>query len=446
MFGYSMVQTVRMNAHKLDRPLRDKVLNMYKPFKMTPCFLHKMFEGFLKKTKKLPVIIEFEKENYQIGCHEVHQVLDSSSRCKVKKEFSTVPCCSAVVTPAGLDEILNNCKSVKKIYLNREVKALLDTAVGSANARSIVRNNTTLTGKNVTVAVIDTGVYPHLDLSGRIIDFVDLVNQRQEIYDDNGHGTHCAGDIAGNGAASSGRYVGPAPEANIVGVKVLDKMGSGSLDTVMQGVEWCIQQNESNPNYKIDIISMSLGSTAQRMAGEDSDPMVQMVEEAWARGIVVCVAAGNEGPEPETIASPGISNKVITVGAYDDRETEARSDDDVASFSSRGPTVYGVAKPDLLAPGVNIVSLRSPDSFIDKLQKSSRVDTEYFSMSGTSMATPICAGIVALMLEYNPNYSPDDIKTLLKQGVVLPPSLQELDPNVYGAGFINADNSIPVRP
>ncbi|MED4567143.1 S8 family serine peptidase, partial [Bacillus atrophaeus] len=121
-------------------------------------------------------------------------------------------------------------------------------------------------------------------------------------------------------------------------------------------------------------------------------------------------------------------------------DTVSREDDIVASFSSRGPTVYGKEKPDILAPGVNIVSLRSPRSYIDKLQKSSRVGTQYFTMSGTSMATPICAGIAALILEHNPELTPDEVKELLKNGA---DKWSDNDPNIYGAGAVNAENSVP---
>ncbi|OLS41055.1 S8 family peptidase [Bacillus sp. MRMR6] len=441
MFGYSMVQMVRAHADKLDKPVREEILNLYKPFKWTPCFLHNMFQRFLKFQKKLSVIIEFENGCYEAGCDEVKKVMSNHFFNKVKRDFPRVSCCSAEVTPNGLEEMLTNCSHIRKIHSNREVHALLDTAVPSANAQNVTRNRTALTGKGVTVAVIDTGIYPHEDLSGRIVGFRDFINNRPDPYDDNGHGTHCAGDVAGNGAASEGRYMGPAPEANVIGVKVLNKMGSGSLETVMDGVEWCIQNNESNQENRIDIISMSLGSSAQSYGTENNDPMVKIVEEAWAAGIVVCVAAGNEGPESGTIASPGISDRVITVGALDDRNTpETRSDDDVAGFSSRGPTIYNVQKPDILAPGVNIISLRSPNSYLDKLQKSSRVENNYFVLSGTSMATPICAGIVALMKQQNPNQTPDDIKYNLLKGADL---WTERDPNIYGSGYINAENSIP---
>ena len=145
----------------------------------------------------------------------------------------------------------------------------------------------------------------------------------------------------------------------------------------MQGGEWCIQYNENSPADKIDIISMSLGSTPQTYGSKNADPKVKMVEKAWASGIVVSVAAGNEGPDYNTIASPGISERAITVGALDDRDTIERNDDDVAGFSSRGPTLYGVKKPDVLSPGVNIVSFRSPNSYLDK---SSRVENDYFTL------------------------------------------------------------------
>jgi serine protease AprX len=447
MFGYSMVKMVRAHSNKLERPLRKKLLNLYKPFKWTPCFLHKFFEGTIKNSKKLSVIIEFEEGCYEAGCQEIQGILNPLLFNGMKQNFPRVSCCSANVTPQGLEEILSGCNHIKKVYLNREVQALLNVAVESANAKTIIGwNNTVLTGEGVKIAIIDTGIYPHLDLKDRITEFVDFINNRQDPYDDNGHGTHCAGDAAGDGTASNFKYAGPAPKANLVGVKVLDKLGSGSLETVMQGVEWCIQYNENpaNLNNKIDIISMSLGSTAQDLGDSDNDdPMVQIVEKAWEAGIVVCVAAGNDGPTMNTIASPGISDLVITVGALDDKNTlDGRMDDEVAGFSSRGKTIYGLTKPDILAPGVNIVSLRSPNSYLDKLQKSSRVETDYFTLSGTSMATPICAGIVAIMLENNPNLSPTQIKNKLMSGTDLWNDPRVYNPNIYGAGYINAKNSI----
>lgn len=436
-----MIQMVRTNAPKIDRPLRKEILNIYKPFIKTPCIFHNMLEKSLQIFKRIPVVIEYENGCFEAGCQMTEKIMDGHMRNKMKQKFYSVSCASAYVTPRGLEELLNGCGDIKKIYLNRKVTALLDVAVPSAKAKNIVRDDTLLTGKGVKIAIIDTGIHPHSDLEGRITDFVDLVNGRTEPYDDNGHGTHCAGDAAGNGSASSGKYVGPAPEASLVGVKVLNKIGSGSLDTVMEGVEWCIEYNKNPQNTKIDIISMSLGSSAQDFGTDNDDPMVKIVEAAWNSGIIVYVAAGNEGPESGTIASPGVSDLVITVGALDDRDTpEARTDDDVASFSSRGPTVYGLTKPDILAPGVNIVSLRAPNSYLDKLQKTARVDNDYFVLSGTSMATPIAAGIGALMKQAYPNLSPNQIKHRLKSGCDM---WVERDKNVYGSGYINAERAIP---
>lgn len=404
--------------------------------------MHSLFEEWLKRKRQLSVVVEFKDGCYHAGYTTLNKVIAPCKRSKVKQHFSRISCCSMDVTPNRLEEVLLSCHHIHKIYLNREVKALLDVAVPSIKGKNVIRNNSKLTGKGTTVAIIDTGIYPHKDLSGRITHFVDFVNHRTDPYDDNGHGTHCAGDVAGNGSASSGKYMGPAPEAQLVGVKVLDKMGAGTLETIIQGVDWCIEYNEKHTDHPIDIISMSLGSKAHPYDSENNDPMVKIVEEAWNAGIVVCAAAGNDGPEAKTIASPGISNQIITVGALDDRNNKEREESDVASFSSRGPTIYGEIKPDILAPGVNIVSLRSPHSLLDKTQKSKRVEENYFALSGTSMATPICAGVAALIKEAKPTATPEEIKELLKEGADI---WTDRDPNVYGAGYLNAENAVPEK-
>src|SRR5699024_3418075 len=276
-----------------------------------------------------------------------------------------------------MEKLMDTCSHIKKIHYDRKVTTLLDTATPSMNSDQLQENG--LTGEDVTIAVIDTGIHPHADLEGRIKAFKDLVGDQDQSYDVNGHGTHCAGDAAGNGAASDGKYKGPAPDANVVGVKVLNKMGSGSLSTVIDGIEWCIQ-NEAE--HAINVLSLSLGSEATQPA--EDDPVVQAVDAAWDEGMVVCVAAGNSGPEEQTIGSPGTSPKVITVGAADDHNNTDRSDETVADFSSRGPTIDGLPKPDLLTPGVDIVYLRSPNSYLDKTNKAARVDSNYVSLSGTS--------------------------------------------------------------
>ncbi|MGM7719927.1 S8 family peptidase [Metabacillus sp. Hm71] len=422
MLGLSMIQLVRRAGGKLDRDMRQELVQFYRPFRKIPCFLQRPYETMKKKAKSLPVIIEFEQDAFDHGINDV-----KNTKCRSLHQFPSMSSCSAKLSLEKIEHLLDNCLHIKKIYYDKKVTTLLDTATPSIHSDQL--QQTGLTGNDVTIAVIDTGVYPHQDLEGRITGFKDFINNRTAPYDDNGHGTHCAGDAAGNGFLSGGKYKAPAPEANIVGVKVLDKMGSGSLSTVIAGIDWCIQ---NKTQLKINILSLSLGSTATQPAADD--PVVKAVEKAWDNGLVVCVAAGNSGPSQGTIASPGISPKVITVGAANDHNSIDRTDDVAADFSSRGPTIDGLVKPDLLTPGVNIISLRSPRSFIDKTNSGARVDTNYFSLSGTSMATPICAGVAAQLLQKEPTLTPDQVKQRLIG------ACEDLGqpPNIQGHGYLNA--------
>ncbi|MGC4378476.1 S8 family peptidase [Fictibacillus sp. Mic-4] len=428
MFSFSVIQLARKMSHKLDHELRKNLVGLYHPFRKIPCFLHRPFEMVAKRMKKLPVIIEFElnEEAFANGLSSL-----KSHKGKIKHEYPAISCCSAHLSIKTLEKVLENCEHIKKIHYDRKISLLLDNASASIKAPAV--NESGITGKDVTIAIVDTGIYPHEDLKDRIVAFKDFVNNKQAPYDDNGHGTHCAGDAAGNGSLSDGKYKGPAPEANLVGVKVLNKMGSGSLSTVIAGVNWCIENKET---YNIDIISMSLGSEATQSAKDD--PVVKIVEKAWDSGIVVCVAAGNSGPGQKTISSPGTSPKVITVGAMKDNNTNDRKDDVVADFSSRGPTIDGLVKPDLLTPGVNIISTRSPGSFLDKTNSSSRVGKNYFSLSGTSMATPICAGAVALIIQNDRGLSPDEVKQKLLSGA----EDWGLSPNTQGKGYLDIQKAV----
>ncbi|SEQ72758.1 serine protease AprX [Virgibacillus subterraneus] len=426
MLGFSIVQMVRRMGHKFDKDLRRQLIQFYHPFRSVPCFLHRPLEYIRKKAKRLPVIIEFETNTFEAGIHDV-----KSAKCPHLQQFPSISCCSTKISIEKIEYLTENCNHIKKFYHDKKVTTLLDKATPAINSDQLKQSG--LTGKGVNIAVIDTGIYPHNDLEGRIIAFKDFVKNNTDPYDDNGHGTHCAGDAAGNGLLSDGTYQGPAPDSNLIGVKVLNKMGSGSLSTVIAGIDWCIQ-NKSQ--FNIDVLSLSLGSPAEQSAEED--PVVKAVEVAWDNGMVVCVAAGNSGPSAESIGSPGISPKVITVGAANDNNTVNRSDDVVADFSRRGPTIDGLMKPDLLTPGVTIISLRSPRSFLDKINSESRVGTNYFSLSGTSMATPICAGIVAQLLQREPNLSPD----LVKERLINACDDLGQSPNVQGHGYLNAANLI----
>lgn len=294
-----------------------------------------------------------------------------------------------------------------------------------------------ITGKGVTVAVIDTGIYPHPDVKNRIIEFVDFVNNKNGVenaYDDNGHGTHCAGLVAGDGTKAQGNYKGPAFEANLIGIKVLDKQGSGSLSNIIKAIYWAIQNKDK---YNIKVLSMSLGASS--VIKEKDDLIAKAVEDATKAGLVVVIAAGNSGPLSETIGTPGISQYAITVGAYDDKNTPSLEDDTPAFFTSKGPTpVDKYPKPDISSPGVEVVSLRSPNSTIDK-EPVIKYGDYYWLLSGTSMATPIVAGVVALMLQANPNLTPQQVKDILKQTAI---PVKGASYYSVGAGLVNPAEAV----
>lgn len=308
------------------------------------------------------------------------------------------------------------CENIKKLASNRdvifiaddsEVKSTLNIATKVIGSSTV--NESGYTGKGIGIAFLDTGVYPHPDLTepeNRIVAFKDFVNDKQKPYDDNGHGTHVAGDAASNGYSSNGKYKGVAPEANIISVKVLDAAGRGNTSDILAGMQWIVDNADK---YNIRIVSLSLGDKA--VLPYFLDPMARGCEKLWQQGFVVTVAAGNNGPEPRTITTPGISPSVITVGALDDRRTVDTSDDAVADFSSRGPTSSGRLKPDVLAPGVNIVSLnRNP---MATGAGSLLFERMYRTASGTSMATPMVAGAAALLLQKNPHLTPSQIKNIM---------------------------------
>ena len=278
-------------------------------------------------------------------------------------------------------------------------------------------------GAGVGVAVVDSGVSTTSDLgSSRITGWKDFVNNQPQPYDDAGHGTFVAGLIAGDGTASlpldqggtaTVQYRGVAPEADIVGIKVLDSTGEGRSSTVMAGIMWAVAHKRQ---YNIRVMNLSLGSDP--VAPSEYDPIAQAVEWAWKKGITVVCAAGNEGETgPGGILSPGDSPYVITVGATDSAY------DAVTDYSSVGPTLWDeYAKPDLVAPGTKLVSMRVPGSYIDtnfpeNLVPVTDYDTDpenaepsYLRLSGTSTSAPVCAGVAALMIGEDRRLSPDDVK------------------------------------
>ena len=278
------------------------------------------------------------------------------------------------------------------------------------------------TGKGITAAILDSGIYPHPDLKERIVDFRDFLNGRTGCCDDYGHGTHVAGILAGNGKLSRGRYRGIAPECRLLPVKVLDRRGNGSRQDVLRGIEFVISTRE---RYHTRILNISVGTLAE---GKDDEELIQAVEDAWDAGLIVVAAAGNMGPRKESITSPGSSRKIITVGASDDEQIEAfpRKGRILTGYSGRGPTCACIVKPELTAPGTGIVSCSSRYAFTRQ---------GYTVKSGTSMSTPVVSGAAALLLSLHPELSNLDVKMRMHESTVdlkLPGSRQ-------GWGFLRID-------
>lgn len=328
-------------------------------------------------------------------------------------------------------ELLRNVPGIVRIEYDLPVYASLYTAsssFGVTKARTdfgVTGNTdgylTTYSKNDIVVAIIDTGIdATHVDLDGgKVIGWQDYVNGGTAPYDDNGHGTHCASIAAGSGDGNAS-YTGVAYGAALVGVKVLDATGSGSLSNVDAGIDWCISNKAT---YGIRVISLSLGTSG---SSDGTDSTSTAVNNAYNNGLVAVVAAGNSGPARYTIGSPGAAANAITVGAMADTGEKGFY---LASFSSRGPTADDRVKPDVCAPGVNITAAKANSTNL------------YVTYSGTSMATPFTAGTAALMLAANPSLTPSQVKSTIGSDTALNwgPAGQDVD---YGYGRLQAYEAI----
>lgn len=260
-------------------------------------------------------------------------------------------------------------------------------------------------GQNIGVAILDTGIYPHPDFDNRIVAFRDILHRRPAVYDDCGHGTHVAGIIAGSGAVSKGYCRGVAPKASIISVKVLDHKGNGNIRELLKGLQWIIEHKEI---YNIRIVNISAGTVPKKDEEKSSD-LIKGVENAWNHGLVVVTAAGNNGPKPMSITTPGISRKVITIGCSDDHEMANIMGNQMVNYSGRGPTPACVVKPEIVAPGSGIVSCAAIN----------RRNAKYYcTKSGTSMATPVVSGAIAVLLSKYPEMTNAEVKIKLRDCAV----------------------------
>ncbi len=350
-------------------------------------------------TDSFPVIVVFNNPLDSPGMAGLQQNIGSFL---AKYHYQSIPAIAATLSKQQI-ELLSKLPVVKQIEYDAPMKATMDTAsywFGATKARADFGVTGDANGaprsygpSDIVIAVIDTGIdATHVDLDGgKVIGWKDFVNGKAAPYDDNGHGTHVSSIAAGEGDGNAA-YTGVAPGGALVGVKVLDRRGSGTTSDVDAGIDWVIQNKAT---YGVEIISMSLGSSG---SSDGTDSTSLMVNKAADSGITVVVAAGNEGPATYTIGSPAAAEKAITVGAQGDPGHNGFFQ---AYFSSRGPTADGRTKPDISSPGRYIMAADA------------NTGNGYIEYSGTSMATPFTSGTAALMLAANPALTPLDVKSLL---------------------------------
>jgi serine protease AprX len=390
--------------------------------------------------------------------------------------------------PASAIAALASDPNVLYISPDRPVSPTLDYANSTIGAQTAFSAG--WTGGGVGVAIIDSGILTVTDLANpstkatRIVYSQSFVPKVSSTVDQYGHGTHVAGIVAGNGAVSTGTayfktFRGVAPNVNLINLRVLDGNGAGTDSAVISAINAAIQLKSK---YNIQVINLSLGRPVWE--SYTLDPLCQAVEKAWNAGIVVVVAAGNEGRNNmqgtngyATITAPGNDPLVITVGAMKTMGTLTRADDLVASYSSKGPTLIDhVVKPDMVAPGNRTISLEAAKSKVlassnpnlvpfsyYQVQYSSAYSPDYYKLSGTSMAAPMVSGAAALMLQRGPSLTPDTIKARLMKAATkdFPPYSMAIDPvtgttytsqyDVFtiGAGYLdvwaalNSTDSVP---
>jgi serine protease AprX len=291
-----------------------------------------------------------------------------------------------------------------------DTSKLANAYVRAIRADQIWNNSPYLQGTAIGVAVVDSGLNPNGDLytqagvNRQVADVRFNSDSNQNTSDGYGHGTHVASIVGGDGSESGGKYIGVAPLVNIINVKVSNDNGSAMMKDVVAGLQWILENKDT---YNIRVVNLSLNSSIAE--SYNTSPLDAAVEILWFNKIVVVASAGNRGNG--AIYPPANDPFIITVGATDDKGTNGLSDDLLASFSAYGPTTDGIQKPDLVAPGTNIIArLVNQNMGLAAAHPSNKVGTQYFRMSGTSMAAPMVSGAVALLLQDEPGLTPDQVK------------------------------------
>lgn len=378
----------------------------------------------INKVKQVPIIILFRKN--------VDSIIETRLKRMGFKIKYTIPFINGVCGVVHVSKFGDLCGILEVERIFYDSKALLMGSHSSSNPKedleqAIHTKSSYLNGKDITVAFIDSGVYPHPDLirpRNRILEFKDFINNYAFPYDDNGHGTACIG--AGFGTSIDGKFRSAAYETNIVCAKAFDKFGYGYYSDILAAMQWIIDLKEKL-NIKIAVLPFGTANFSK-----DFDLLSLASEKLWKNNLFVCTCAGNLGSHDCSITSPGVSPFSYTSAACSAIELPPRA----ADFSGRGPVYNKCDKPDVIMPGVDIETLNSETSYIPKdksLAKTGKLTTHYTRYNGTSISASLTAAAAALVYQKLGNLSPDDVKSVLKTCTV---SINEVR-NVQGFGIIN---------
>lgn len=378
----------------------------------------------VKKVRQIPIIILFRKN--------VDNIIESRLKRMGMKVKYTLPFINAICGVFPTSNFGNLCGilEIDKIFYDSKA-FLMGGHRGEKNKdeleQAVKTKSTYLNGKGVTVAFIDSGVYPHPDLirpRNRIVDFKDFINGISSPYDDNGHGTACIG--AGFGASMDGKFRTAAYETNVVCAKAFDNFGFGFYSDILAAMQWILDSRE---RLGIKIVVLPFGTAN---FSRNFDLLSLATEKLWNNYMFVCTCTGNFGPFESSITSPGVSPFAYTTAACSTIELPPRS----ASFSGKGPVYLKCDKPDAIMPGVSVETLNAETSFSPKAKshsKSGSLSSLYTEFDGTSIAASFTAAAAALVYQKLGNLSPDDVKSVLKACAV---SINEIK-NIQGAGIIN---------
>ena len=374
-----------------------------------------------RKVKIIPIIVTFRRP--------LEAQLESRLKragLKIKYQLPFLNAVTGKIHVSNFDSI-SSIVEISKIYFDGSACLMGSTENSKQNIEPLEAPNIHLSGKGISAAFIDSGVYPHPDLvkpRNRLVAFKDCINELEQPYDDNGHGTACIG--AAFGASADGKFKTAAYDCNIVCAKAFNSLGYGCYSDILASMQWICNIREKN---NIRVVVLPFGSLGLQ---KNFDIMSLAAERLWESGIFVCTCSGNLGPHEASITSPGSCSSSFTIGAC----TTAGASPLVARFSGRGPVISKTDKPDAVMPGYKVTTLNADTGYVPGSSSYTRAKLagqHYTEISGTSVSACMAAAAAVLLYQKKPGLSPEDVKSILKK---LCTSINELK-SAQGAGRID---------